>query len=158
MILNKVSKANQLNSKLVRAFSSSQKAVRVDFKLIEKDEKSLFDKFEEAYNDDGLGIMIVDNIPGYKERRETLLPLAQRLANLPQDVLTSLECPEYFYGIGWSHGREKFMGKPDMLKGSYYANPCYDGFESTMFDSKGNRKAFKNPWPKTQLPELEHAF
>ena len=106
-----------------RSFSTSQTVVRVDFKLIEEDSNLLYDKFEEAYNDDGLGLMIVDNIPGYKERRERCLPLAKKLANLEKEVLTTLECPEYFYGVGWSHGREKFMGKPDMLKGSFYANP-----------------------------------
>jgi hypothetical protein len=158
MIFNKILRAKKLHSEVARAFSSSQQAVRVDFKLIENDDKALFEKFEEAYNDDGLGIMIVDNIPNYKEKREALLPLSQRLANLPTDVLTTLECPEYFYGIGWSHGKEKFMGMPDMLKGSYYANPCYDGFESSMYDDKGMRKSFKNPWPKQGLPELEHAF
>ena len=28
--------------------------------------------------------------------------------------------------FGWSHGREIMNGMPDMLKGSYYANPIVD--------------------------------
>lgn len=107
----------------LRSFSSSIQAVRVDFKLIQDNDKSLFDKFEEAYNDDGLGLMVIDNIPGYPEKRNRLLPLAQKLAQLPKDVLKSLETPEYFYGVGWSHGKESYNGQPDLLKGSYYANP-----------------------------------
>ena len=107
----------------LRSFSSSHNIVTVDFSLIKNQDQSLFNKFEEAYNDDGLGVMIINNVPGYVERRKALLPLAQKLANLPKNVLESLECPEYLYGVGWSHGREKFKGIPDFLKGSYYANP-----------------------------------
>lgn len=28
--------------------------------------------------------------------------------------------------FGWSHGKEIMNGKPDTLKGSYYANPVID--------------------------------
>ena len=130
----------------------------VDFSLIKNQDKSLFDKFEEAYNDDGLGVMIINNVPGYVERRKALLPLAQKLANLPKNVLESLECPEYLYGVGWSHGREKFKGIPDFLKGSYYANPWYEAFKSNSLDEEGNPVVFYNRWPKEDLPELEPAF
>ena len=50
-------------------------------------------------------------------------------------------------------------GRPDLAKGSYYANP--------LFDSKTNDEQLKkkfsgiytdNIWPKEDLPELEPAF
>jgi hypothetical protein len=56
----------------------------VDFSLIQSQSKLLYDKIEEAYNDDGLGLIIVNNISGFKERRERLLPLSQKLANLSE--------------------------------------------------------------------------
>jgi hypothetical protein len=34
--------------------------------------------------------------------------------------------PETFYSFGWSHGKENTQGKPDLAKGSFYANPQYD--------------------------------
>jgi len=38
--------------------------------LIRDERKELQDRIEEAYNDDGLGVIIVNNIPGFKEKRE----------------------------------------------------------------------------------------
>jgi hypothetical protein len=37
--------------------------------------------------------------------------------------LEKLEKPEISYGRGWSRGKEKFQGKYDSLKGSFYADP-----------------------------------
>lgn len=34
--------------------------------------------------------------------------------------------PSSRYSFGWSHGKEIMNGKPDSLKGSYYANPIID--------------------------------
>ncbi|XP_075502066.1 uncharacterized protein LOC142540070 isoform X2 [Primulina tabacum] len=48
-----------------------------------------------------------------------------RLANLPDTK--KLEVPYYRYNIGRSHDKEQLeSGKPDMMKGSYYANPIFD--------------------------------
>jgi isopenicillin N synthase-like dioxygenase len=102
--------------------------------------------------------MIVNNIPGYVEKRKALLPLAQKLAHLPQNTLDSLETPEYNYAVGWSHGKEKFMGMPDIYKGSYYANPCFEDYKSNQIDKDGNLITFKNKWPEHELPELKPAF
>ena len=147
---------------MVRYISVSQaikqNPVSVDLKMIQNDDKQLFDKFEEAYNDDGLGIMIVNNIPGFPEKRQKLLPLAKKLASLPKTVLDSLETPEFYYGVGWSHGKEKYKGEPDYFKGSFYANPWYDSYKSGQFDKNGNRVVYNNKWPEADLPELKFAF
>lgn len=151
-------KTRELVLQFSRSFSSTQKVVSVDYKIIQEGDKALFDKFEEAYGDDGLGIMAIENVPGYPEKRELLLPLAQRLAQLPEDDLKSLEAPEYFHSVGWSHGREKFMGLPDLLKASFYANPCFDAYESSQQDEYGDKKIFYNKWPEDEMPELKIAF
>jgi len=75
---------------------------------------------------DGIGLIAVRGVPGYQEKRQALLPLARQLAMLPGDALAKLESPDNFYSVGWSHGKEKFMGKPDYSKGSFYANPLCD--------------------------------
>ncbi|KAM2313376.1 hypothetical protein EV2_027057 [Malus domestica] len=52
---------------------------------------------------------------------------ACHLANLPEEVKKVLEDPHSRYNCGWSRGKEKpESGKPDMLKGSFYANPILD--------------------------------
>ena len=102
--------------------------MQVDFSLIQEQSKKLYDKIEEAYNDDGLGVMVVNNIPGFKERRERLLPMAQKMANLNDERKAAMEKAEWHYSVGWSYGKEKFQGVPDLLKGSFYANPIYDEY------------------------------
>lgn len=79
-----------------------------------------------AYGPGGLGICGVRGVPGLEEARRRLLPLAHRLAQLPTEVLERYERPEAHYCVGWSRGREKFKGLPDMAKGSFYANPMWD--------------------------------
>lgn len=79
-----------------------------------------------AYGPGGLGILFVRGVPGMAEAREALLPLARDVARLPEPTLSAYENERAFYCIGWSRGREKFKGKPDVAKGSFYANPLYD--------------------------------
>ena len=45
--------------------------------------------------------------------------------NIPE-VLEKYERSDAHYCVGWSRGREKFKGKPDMAKGSFYANHMWD--------------------------------
>jgi hypothetical protein len=79
-----------------------------------------------AYGPGGLGILFVRGVPGMAEAREALLPLARDVARLPEPTLAAYENERAFYCIGWSRGREKFNGKPDVAKGSFYANPIHD--------------------------------
>jgi hypothetical protein len=147
MIANsKVLKVGKVFQKSARAFSTGYNVVQVDFKEIQNQDKSLFAKFEEAYGDNGVGAMVVNNIPSFPEKRKQLLPYAQRLASLDRKTLETMETPEYFYSVGWSHGREKFRGKPDMLKGSYYGCPLVDRFKMILAD--GEETYFENKWPK----------
>jgi isopenicillin N synthase-like dioxygenase len=88
---------------------------------------------------DGLGVLVVKNVPKFKEYREALLPLARKFAVLPEDTKSKYLDAKSHYSFGWSHGKEKFAGKLDTSKGSYYNNPQYD--EVTKDDDVKN----KNP-------------
>lgn len=94
-----------------------------------------------------------------EELRSRLLPLARRLALLSPETLASYELPETSYCVGWSRGREKFQGKPDVAKGSFYANPIFD--DPAMGDEVVRAKypfaATPNVWPQ-EVPELERAL
>lgn len=112
-----------------------------------------------AYGVDGCGVLTVKNVPGLEEARNKLLPLAKEFSALDQETKLKYENKESFYSFGWSHGKEKLQGKPDVSKGSYYANPQYDEPET---DPELIKKypAFIHPniWPKQELPQLEGAF
>ena len=137
---------------LRRVFSSTARSVVVlDYSELVS-ARQLFAKVEEAYSPEGLGILFVKNIPQWEERRARLLPLARRLALLPSEELTKLELPEVGYAVGWSHGKEKFMGEPDVSKGSFYANP------ETNHPLSREGSFHSNVWPTHALPELEPAF
>jgi len=112
---------------MARSFSkvSHAKVVRLQYADLMAG-KDMGKEIEEAYGPKGLGILTVSGVPHYPLSRLRLLRLAQPLALLPSDVLKSLEHEASTYNFGWSHGKEKFNGQPDLLKGSYYANPQTD--------------------------------
>lgn len=117
-------------------------------------------KIEQGFGPNGLGILSISNVPELPSLRQNLLRLAPRLASLPEEVKKELEDPHSRYNFGWSHGKEKLeSGKPDMMKGSYYANPVLD--RPTEDDSLIQRYPSycqANIWPGDALPEVEPAF
>eukprot|EP00440_Ansanella_granifera_P026403 gb/GFBE01028681.1/.p1 GENE.gb/GFBE01028681.1/~~gb/GFBE01028681.1/.p1 ORF type:complete len:392 (+),score=88.81 gb/GFBE01028681.1/:1-1176(+) len=121
--------------------------------------KDLRAQVAQAFGAGGLGICAVRGVPGLQDARAKLLPLAYQLAQLPPATLERYERPEAHFCFGWSRGREKFKGKPDLAKGSFYANPLFDdpadGDEAVR--AKYPYAASKNVWPE-ELPKLEQAF
>ncbi|KAF9023407.1 Clavaminate synthase-like protein [Hymenopellis radicata] len=74
-----------------------------------------------------LGIIVVKDLPpAYVAQREKLLTLAYKFAHLAQAQREKYSDESSNYSFGWSHGKEIMNGKPDVLKGSYYANPIID--------------------------------
>lgn len=120
--------------------------------------KDLTSEVEKAFGEGSLGLCVVKGVPGLAEPRRRLLPLARKLAAQPEEVLSKYEVEKASYTIGWSRGREKFQGKPDIAKGSFYANPIFD--DPTNGDKATHEKypwICPNVWP-TEVPELEQAF
>jgi isopenicillin N synthase-like dioxygenase len=75
----------------------------------------------------GLGIVLVDGLEDwFTVERAELLASARAFAGLDQAAKAKYEMPEVDYAIGWSRGRERFRGKIDIYKGSFYANPVFD--------------------------------
>lgn len=127
--------------------------------LIDKN-ADLSTKIEEGFGPNGLGILTIADVPGFSLLRQNLLRLSPRLASLPEEVKKELEDPNSRYNFGWSHGKEKLeSGKPDMLKGSFYANPILD-IPTTEAPLIQRYPSYCGPniWPKHALPELEVAF
>lgn len=103
---------------------------------------------------------MVTGIPNYVEYRRTLLPIAAKLAALPESALKSLEHPASNYSVGWSHGKERIGGgRADMYKGSFYANPKLDiPTTDPALIRQYPDSASPNIWPRQHLAELEPAF
>ncbi|XP_061353717.1 uncharacterized protein LOC133298440 [Gastrolobium bilobum] len=132
----------------------------ISFSQLKDKNSDLSLKIEEGFGPDGLGILSVTDVPGYSSLRRNLLHLAPRLANLPKEVKEDLEDPHSRYNFGWSHGKETLeSGKPDLLKGSFYANPILDTptTEASLIQRYPSYCG-SNIWPRSALPELEVAF
>lgn len=136
----------------------TRQVVALDFAELEAD-ADLSDRIAEAFSYDGLGILTVRGVPGLAELRQNLLPLARRFADLPDEVKAQYEHPDSCYSFGWSHGKEKLQGKPDLAKGSFYANPQYDRpVEDEEIIQNFAPFVHPNIWPTEHVPDMEPAF
>eukprot|EP00898_Chlorokybus_atmophyticus_P004054 jgi/Chlat1/464/Chrsp103S01080 len=134
--------------------------VSVAYQELLEEPGRLANKIAEAYGSGGFGILTVSGVPGYAQRRCELLPLAQRLAALPETSLKELEDPASTYNVGWSHGKESLAnGRPDRLKGSFYANPQYDvPTTDQQLVVQYPHYCRPNIWPDKHLPQLSPAL
>ncbi|KAI5680605.1 hypothetical protein M9H77_01832 [Catharanthus roseus] len=136
------------------------RTVSISYDQLKDKSADLSPKIEEGFGPSGLGILSISNVPGYISLRQNLLRLAPRLANLSEDVRKELEDPASRYNFGWSHGKEKLgSGKPDTLKGSFYANPIIDTpTREPSLIQRYPSYCGSNIWPHATLPDLETAF
>ncbi|THH21002.1 hypothetical protein EW146_g469 [Bondarzewia mesenterica] len=104
-------------------------AVTISFKTLVSAPLSLTTSIEKAFGSQpgSLGIVIVRDLPpAYPSLREKLMKLAYSFAHLGEPTREKYADMKSRYSFGWSHGKEIMNGKPDTLKGSYYANPVVD--------------------------------
>ncbi|KAF8973852.1 Clavaminate synthase-like protein [Flammula alnicola] len=140
-------------------------AVTISYQSLVSSPESLGPAIEKAFGSDpsSLGIIVVRDLPAaYPEYRERLLKLAYQFGHLDEGVRESYSDPTSKYSFGWSHGKEIMNGKPDTLKGSYYANPIVEDAivpteERALFPEYYGR----NIWPKKDekgVENFEEAF
>ena len=74
--------------------------------------KDVTEEIFRAYGPDGLGALTVSGIPGYAESRERLLPMAYKLAHLPEVWMacsrSASRCPD-------ARARCDRTGSPDVV-------------------------------------------
>jgi len=124
---------------------------------------SLRPSIEQAFGShpDSLGILVVRDLPpSYTIYRERLLKQAYKFAKLDESVRDKYTDPASKYSFGWSHGKEIMNGRPDFLKGSYYANPTVDNPIASAEDRAAYPEYYgQNIWPNEQDAEgFEKAF
>ncbi len=134
--------------KLFRRFSTQQRSVSIKFEDLYSQKTDLFPLIEKAYGSDGLGILVVEDVPGFQEKREKALRLIHQFAHLPEKTLERYESPSTNYSRGWSRGKEIYRNEPDYLKGSFY---------STLPPHNNNNILHNdlNIWPDDIIPELK---
>ncbi|KAI5073262.1 hypothetical protein GOP47_0011275 [Adiantum capillus-veneris] len=142
------------------ALPVSENVVSIPLSSLQDKNIDLSRELEAGFGPGGLGIVAISEVPDYASLRHHLLHLGERLAALPEQVRENLEDPDSRYSFGWSHGKENLeSGVPDVLKGSFYANPLVD--IPTLDEEPLQRyPSFCRPnkWPKKDLPELEQAL
>lgn len=108
----------------------------------------LSNAIQQAFGEQGLGILAIRGVPGFVAAKQACLPLAHVLISLPEDELAELEDPLSLYNAGWSFGKEKLGDQPDYSKGSFYYNPLTDT-PGTADDRQRYPMSYPiNKWPK----------
>ncbi|GJE85924.1 clavaminate synthase-like protein [Phanerochaete sordida] len=143
---------------------TSEGAVCVSYDALRTEPLSLTPSIEKALGSqpDALGVIIVRELPEqFKRIRQQVLRLAYTFAELPEAVREQFADPDSRYSFGWSHGKEIMNGKPDYLKGSYYANPIMDQPEVSQELSRTYPEYYgRNIWPSgvVGVEGFERAF
>lgn len=134
--------------------------VRLRYHQLIDPNAELRNEIRRAYDEHGLGVLAVRDVPELVAKRERLLPLAAQIARQPEHQRKKWEDPKSHYNFGWSHGKEKLQdGRPDRMKGSYYNNPIYNvPTEDPELWEAYPSSARPNLWPTDAVPELEEAF
>lgn len=131
-----------------------------------KDFKNFNESVKNAYGFDGLGLIVVEEVPEHWNKKYNFLKQTHELVNLSPEELRSIEKPEVNYGIGWSLGKENYEAVPDDKKGSFYAklhqyNDMLNNLDKSSSQYKVDKSKLKhkdtNIWPKS-IPTLESNF
>ncbi|KAF8610761.1 Clavaminate synthase-like protein [Ceratobasidium sp. AG-I] len=140
-------------------------AVSISYNTLTAAPESLAPAIERAFGSspDCLGILLVTDLPpSYPTKRERLLRLAASFAALPEPVREKYSDESTRYSFGWSWGKEIMNGKPDTLKGSYYANPVVDYPQVDDAQRAAHPEYYgKNIWPaadESGIEGFEEAF
>ncbi|KAI0067773.1 Clavaminate synthase-like protein [Artomyces pyxidatus] len=143
---------------------TSEGAVSISYSSLVSEPLTLSASIEKAFGSqpDSLGIIIVHDLPpAYPALREKLLMLANAFAHLDEPIREKYADVKSSYSFGWSHGKEIMNGKPDVLKGSYYANPVVDNPSVTSALRDAYPEYYgNNLWPKNEesVNGFEEAF
>ncbi|KAJ7919028.1 hypothetical protein B0H13DRAFT_256907 [Mycena leptocephala] len=132
-------------------------AVSIAYQDLVSSPLSLGKAIEKAFGSspECLGIIVVRDLPPvYAAYRERLLKLAYAFAKLEEPIRE--QYADSHSRFGWSHGKEIMNGKPDVLKGSYYANPVVEipGVAPALQDAYPEYYN-KNIWPKDDEAGVE---
>jgi len=152
MKLMKTAKAQRIFNFCNYKFSQ---IVRVPYKQLMNSEVSINVAISKAFGNDGLGLILISDVPGYKETRQNILKEGFSLLNLPLDYLKSLERPEADYQIGWASGNSYSSNVHEYMLSSYH---CRVNCEKLKYPKDPELEdKWVNVWPD-RLPNFRQYF
>ncbi|KNZ79621.1 putative iron/ascorbate oxidoreductase, partial [Termitomyces sp. J132] len=138
---------------------TAEGAVTISYSTLVSSPLTLNASIEQAFGSHpkSLGIIIVRDLPAsYASQREKLLKFAYKFAKLDESIREKYTNPASNYSFGWSHGKEIMNGKPDVLKGSYYANPIVDAPTVSQKEKDAHPEYYgNNIWPDPDQKGVE---
>lgn len=85
--------------------------------------KNLNNEIKNAFGLDGLGIILIKDLPVFECERLNILSSIKKFAELPDNIKSKYIDSKSNYSFGWSHGKEKMKKNEfDKSKGSFYNN------------------------------------
>jgi len=120
--------------------------VRIDYEQLINEKCDLEEKIDRAYGKNGLGLIVIKNIPEITKIRQNIFESGFQLAHLNKARLTELERPDAQYYVGWSKGRQYLGDGDDYMQAMFYARIFTD---TAIYpkDPELERK-FTNIWPE----------
>ena len=143
-----------MGPKISRMTVDATGAVTISYADVINANVDVNDAISAAYGPEGLGVIIISDVPDWQDLTKRTIPLAHKLVNLGPEILKSLEHEPSLYNSGWSFGKEKLGDKPDFKKGSFYFNPLCDDPRPDIRE-KYPWALPDNRWPRDSLPEFE---
>lgn len=120
--------------------TSEDKEVIIDYASLGQNKEQLKQELHDK------GYIIVRGVPNHPEYYNNFLKEAIKFAKLPENEKQKCSNPTRSHSHGWSNGIEKFNGKIDSYKGSFYADMVKSEYPDEI-----------NIWP-TQLPDFEKVY
>jgi isopenicillin N synthase-like dioxygenase len=136
---------SDLNS--VKSHSSNSKVIKIDYSKLIDPNSNLNDEIEQAFGRQGLGLIIIKNIPNFSETREKILRKGFELAQLNEEDLKKLEKPEAKYMVGWSKGKAYTENDFEYLTGAFYGRTQTD---RPKYNDSEFEEIYKNVWPEEE--------
>ncbi len=85
--------------------------------------KNLNNEIKNAFGLNGLGIILIKDLPVFECERLNILSSIKKFAELPDNIKSKYIDSKSNYSFGWSHGKEKMKKNEfDKSKGSFYNN------------------------------------
>lgn len=131
--------------------------IKVDYNKIMSKETNLNEEIHNAFGRDGLGLLVIKNIPNYPEKREKILKKGLDLSQLSEEKLLALEKPKANYHVGWGKGKSYTENDYEYLCSHFYSRSTVDGLKCK--DDPELEENYKNIWPKeNDVPGFKNSF
>ena len=155
IIKNKKYSRNIFSNSLKKTFGSS--VIKIDYDELINPCINLHEEIHNSFGREGLGFLVVKNIPNYVNARENVLGNGYKLSKLNDNYLKTLEKPETNYIVGWSKGKAFTENKYEYLSSSFYARTQSDHLPYK--NDPEMEKISKNVWPEEYLiPSFKKSY